>query len=116
VAWIWLFIFGVIIGALNNSDAITPKTPLAYAIGVIGIFTLIVPFLTLAVVIIQVFRQPRPEPKTPSAIALRQEAEKNREKIILAIAIIAAIILGLYLFFTFVHIDLIFTLTPKTTP
>ncbi len=116
VAWIWMFVIILVALALDSSGVTAPHTPAGQAIAVIALISIVFVFLTVAVSAIQSYRQPRQEPKTPSEIALRQEAEKNREKIILATAIIGAIILGIFLFFTFVHIDLIFTLTPTTTP
>ena len=91
-------------------------SPLAKVIAGTALLSFAITVLAWIVWIIGEIRRPTPELKTPQQIALRQEAEKNREKIILATAIIAAIILGIALLVYFIDIDLLITFTPTTTP
>ena len=108
-------ISGVAIGLGVESGS-----PLAKVVAGTALISFVITVLAWIVFIIGVYREPRPEPKTAYEQELHTQAQKNRDMLKMAGIIILAIIVGFFLLAFiltyFVHIDLVFTLTPTTTP
>jgi len=116
---LWTVVMFVITGAAS-ALGMENGSPLAKVIAGTALISFVITVLAWVVFAIGESQRPMSEPKTSQEIALHQDALENKRKLTTAGIIILAIIVGIFLlafYLTyFVHVDLIFTLTPTTTP
>ena len=117
---LWMIAMIAIFVGLDSIGLMVPHTPSTQVFVVLTVLSMVITAIAWAGWIISEIRTDAARPKTAYEQELHEQTQKNRDMLkmagIIILSIIVAFFLLVFILTYIVHIELIFTLTPTTTP